>query len=119
MIVAAVLLGAAAPPPAMSVATFLTKADPLQKKGPMAVFSPDLKLLTRQIKADAAQLRADNKAAEAAGRPKAYCTPGAGVKLSNRDILGAMTAVPAPQRATTRTKDALRAYFVRRYPCRG
>ncbi len=103
---------------AMPVSTFLAKADRLQKKGPMAMFSGDLKLLTRQIKADAAQLRAANKAAAAAGRPKAYCTPEAGVKMSNRDVLTAMQAVPAAQRSTTSTRDALRAYFAKRFPCK-
>jgi hypothetical protein len=103
---------------AMPVSTFLAKAETLQKKGAMAIFSGDLRLLTKQIKSDAAQLRAANQAAAAAGRPKAYCTPPGGVKLSNRDVLGAMQAVPAPLRATTSTRDALRAYFVRRFPCR-
>ena len=104
---------------AMPVSTFLTKADALQKKGPMALFSSDLKLLTNQIKRDAGELRAENKAAEAAGRRKTYCTPAAGVKLTNRDILAIMNAVPPAQRAATHTKDALRAYFARRFPCRG
>ena len=114
----AIALGAApATAVAMPVATFLTKADALQRKGPMALFSSDLKLLTNQIKRDAGELRAENKAAEAAGRRKAYCAPAGGVKLTNRDILGAMNAVPPPQRATTQTKDALRAYFARRFPC--
>lgn len=102
---------------AMPVSTFLAKADHLQKKGPMVMFSGDLKLLTRQIKADAAQLRAANKSAAAAGRPKAYCTPEGGVKMSNRDVLTAMQAVPPAQRATTSTRDALRVYFARRFPC--
>lgn len=106
-----------APATAMPVSTFLAKADRLQKKGPMALFAGDLQLLTRQIKADAAQLRAANKAAAAAGRRKAYCTPQAGVKLTNRDILGAMQSVPPAQRATTSTRDALRDYFARRFPC--
>ncbi len=103
---------------AMPVSTFLAKADSLQRKGPMALFSSDLKLLTRQIKADSAQLRAANQAASAAGRPKAYCTPGAGVKMSNKDVLVAMREVPAAQRSTTTTRDALRAYFAKRFPCR-
>jgi len=102
---------------AMPVSTFLAKADKVQKKGPLAMFSGDLKLLMGQIKTDAAQLRAENKAAEAAGRPKAYCTAPGGVKMSNRDILSAMHAVPPAQRARTSTKDALRAYFARRFPC--
>jgi hypothetical protein len=102
---------------AMPVSTFLAKADKLQSKGPLAMFSGDLKLLMGQIKTDAAQLRAENKAADAAGRPKAYCTAPGGVKMSNRDILAAMNAVPPAQRARTSTKDALRAYFARRFPC--
>ena len=102
---------------AMPVSTFLTKAETLQKKGALAMFSGDLKLLMKQIKTDAAQLRAENKALVAAGRQKAYCTPDGGVKLTNRDILAAMNAVPTAQRAATPTKTALRAYFARRFPC--
>ena len=104
---------------AMPVAAFLAKANALQKKGPMALFSGDLKLLMNQIKRDAAELRAENKAAEAAGRRKAYCTPDAGVKLTNRDVMDAMNAIPAAQRSALHTKDAMRAYLARRYPCRG
>ena len=111
------LLAAPAAASAMPVSTFLAKAEALQSKGALAMFSGDLKLLMNQIKADAASLRADNKAAEATGRPKAYCTPAGGVKLSNRDIMGAMQAVPPAQRATTDTKSAMRAYFARRFPC--
>jgi hypothetical protein len=102
---------------AMPVSTFLAKADKVQKKGPLAMFSGDLKLLMGQVKTDAAELRAENKAAAAAGKPKAYCTAPGGVKMSNRDILSAMQAVPPAQRARTSTKDALRAYFARRFPC--
>jgi hypothetical protein len=102
---------------AMPVSTFLAKADKLQKKGPLAMFSGDLRLLMRQVQTDAAELKAENKAAAAAGRPKAYCTAPGGVKLSNRDILSAMQAVPPAQRDRTSTKDALRAYFARRFPC--
>lgn len=103
---------------AMPVSTFLTKADAVQKKGALAIFSSDLKLLLNQIKQDSAALRAENVAANAAGRTKLYCTPPGGVRLSNKDIIVAMREVPAPRRATTKTKDALRAYFARRFPCK-
>ena len=102
---------------AMPVSTFLTKADALQKKGAMAVLSKDLRLLMNQIKQDAGDLKTANQAAVAAGKPKAYCTPAGGVKLSNRDILEAMRAVPPAQRAATSTRDALRTYFAKRWPC--
>ena len=102
---------------AMPVSTFLAKADKLQEKGPLAMFSGDLKLLMGQIRTDAAELRAENKTAAAAGKPKAYCTAPGGVKMSNRDILSAMQSVPPADRARTSTKDALRAYFALRFPC--
>ena len=102
---------------AMPVSTFLAKADRLKSKGPLAMFSGDLKLLMGQIKTDAGELRAENKAAAAAGKPKAYCTPDGGVKMSDRDILAAMQAVPPAERSRTSTKAALRAYFARRFPC--
>ena len=113
--VAALAVPAAAS--AMPVDQFLGKAEALKKKGPLALFSGDLKLLTNEIKANSAQLRAENQAAAKAGRRKAYCTPAGGVAMSDKDILAAMQAVPAPQRAATSTKDALRAYLARRFPC--
>jgi hypothetical protein len=117
ILVGALLVAAPVVAAAMPVSTFLAKADKLQKKGALAMFSGDLKLLMGQVKTDAAELRAENKAAEAAGKSKAYCTPPGGVTLSNRDVLGAMKAVPPAERARTSTKAALRAYFARRFPC--
>ncbi len=102
---------------AMPVSTFLAKADKLQSKGPLAMFSGDMKLLQNQIKADSAALRAERIVAQSAGKRPAYCPPGA-VKMGVKEIIGAMRAVPAAQRATTDTKDALRAYFARRFPCK-
>ena len=102
---------------AMPVSTFLTKAEALQKKGALAMFSGDLKLLTRQVKADAAQIRAERLAARAAGKRTAFCPPEAGTKLTDKDVLTAMQAVPAAERARTTTKEALRAFLVRRHPC--
>lgn len=102
----------------MPVATFLAKAEKLKAKGPLAIFSGDLKLLMKEIKADATQLRAERLAAQAAGRPMAFCPPAAGVKLTDKDVLLAMQQVPPAERARTDTKDALRAYLAQRHPCR-
>jgi len=102
---------------AMPVSTFLAKADALRAKGPLAIFSGDLKLLMRQVKADAAALAAENKAAQAARRPKSYCTPAAGAKMDEKEVLAAMQAVPAAERSATETRSALRAHLARRYPC--
>jgi hypothetical protein len=106
---------AAAPAP-MSVATFIAKADGLKKKGPLALLSGDLKLLMNQVKQDSAQLKAENKALEAAGRKKHYCAP-EGSGMSQKDLLAAVEAVPPAQRARTSTKEAFKVYIARRYPC--
>lgn len=102
---------------AMPVSTFLAKADALQKKGPLALFSRDLKLLTAQVKADAAELRRERLAAKAAGRPQAFCPPEGGIKLTDRDIMDAMRQVPPAHRARTGTKAALKAHLAKRNPC--
>ena len=122
LIASAVVAATAATPAAastMSVQTFVTKAEALKKRGPLALFSGDLKLLMNQVKADSASLRAERLAAKQAGRPQAFCPPEGGVKISDKDIMSAMQAVPAPRRASTDTKSALRSYMARRFPCRG
>lgn len=103
---------------AMPVATFLTKVEALKKKGPLALFSGDVKLLTNQIKSDASKIREERLAAKAAGRPPAFCPPESGTRLSDKDILAAMEAVPAVERSRTDTRVALRNFLVRRHPCR-
>jgi hypothetical protein len=117
MLAALALIAVPAAASAMPVSTFLAKAEALKKKGPLALFSGDLKLLTGQVKKDAAALGAENKASAAANRPKAYCTPASGAAMGQKEVLEAMQAVPAPERATTDTKAALRAWLARRYPC--
>lgn len=103
---------------AMPVSTFLTKAEALKKKGPLAMFSGDLKLLTNQVKGDAGKIREERLAAKAAGKPTAFCPPESGAKLTDKDILAAMQAVPAADRARTDTRIALRNFLSRRHPCK-
>src|SRR4051812_17594776 len=104
---AAALVAAPTAASTMPVGTFLAKASALKAKGPFALFSGDLKLLTDEIKANSVALRAENEAAAKAGRPKAYCTPRGGVALSQDDIMQAMQAVPPQGRNHTDSKDAL------------
>lgn len=109
------LMGASAT--AMPVSTFIQKTEALKAKGALAMFSSDIGLLKKQVKQDGDQLKAENKALEAAGKRKHYCAP-EGSALTLKDLLSAVEAVPVPQRARTSTKDAFRDYIARRYPCR-
>jgi hypothetical protein len=103
---------------AMDVATFLAKADALQKKGMMALMSSDYKLLKNEIVAHSQTLRAERLAAERAHRRPAYCPP-AKSGLKSDEILAAFRSIPAAQRPSIDVKDALRALLARKYPCRG
>ncbi|MEO6198313.1 MAG: hypothetical protein ABIO68_00040 [Sphingomicrobium sp.] len=112
----AVPLGAAS---AMPVSTFLEKAGRLEKKGPLALLSGDLKLLMNQVKADFASLRTERQAGKAGGKPLAYCPAEKKVEITDKDVMAAMRAVPAAQRPGTETRGALRAMLVRKFPCPG
>jgi hypothetical protein len=103
---------------AMDVATFLAKADSLQKKGMMALMSSDYKLLKGEIVAQSQGLRSERLAAQRAGRKAAYCPP-ADSDLGSGEILAAFRTIPAAQRSRVQVKDALRALLARKYPCRG
>jgi hypothetical protein len=114
-LLAIVPLGAAN---AMDVATFLGKADALQKKGMMALMSSDYKLLKSEIQTNGAALRAERLAAERAGKKPAYCPP-AKQSLTSNEVLAAFRTIPVAQRPQIQVKDALRALMARKYPCRG
>jgi hypothetical protein len=103
---------------AMDVATFLAKADALQKKGMMALMSSDYKLLKNEIVAQSQVLRQERLAAQRAGRKPAYCPPEK-TGLKSDEILAAFRSIPAAQRPKIDVKDALRALLARKYPCRG
>ncbi|HEX8513020.1 MAG TPA: hypothetical protein VF688_07920 [Allosphingosinicella sp.] len=114
-LLAVVPLGAAQ---AMDVATFLAKADALQKKGMMALMSSDYKLLKKEIETQAVTLRAEGLADRRAGRKVAFCPPGK-ASLTSGEIVTAFRTIPAAQRPRVQVKDALRALMARKYPCRG
>jgi len=113
-LLAAVPIGAAQ---AMDVATFLAKADALQKKGMMALMSSDYKLLKNEVVAQSQVLRNERLAAQRAGRKPAYC-PTAKSDLESGEILAAFRTIPAAQRPRIQVRDALRALLARKYPCR-
>ena len=103
---------------AMDLATFLAKADALEKKGMMALFSSDYKALKGEVQGAAGQLRNERLAAQKAGRKAAYCPPQKG-GLDSKELLAHFRAIPAQQRPRIQVKDGLRSLLVRKYPCRG
>ena len=102
---------------AMPVSQFLAKADALEKKGAMAMFSSDIGVLKKEITDSAAQLKAERQAAQRAGRKPAYCPrEGAKGSLDSKEILTHFRAIP-PAKRGMQVKDGLRSLFARKYPC--
>ena len=103
---------------AMNIATFLQKADALEKKGMMALFSSDYKLLKGEVEAASSQLRTERIAAQKAGKKPAYCPPAKG-GLGPQELLAQLRTIPVPQRGRMDVKDGLRTVLARKYPCPG
>ena len=102
---------------AMTVATFLQKAEALQNSGITAMFSSDLGLLKREVAAASQSLRAERLAARRAGRRPAYCPPeNSGVTPA--ELLAGFRAIPAAQRQRIDVREGLRRVLVRKFPCR-
>lgn len=112
------LLMGAAPAQAMTVADFLAKVQALKAKGPMALLSPDIGLLKREVDSASAAYRADLAAAAAAGKRPRSCPPPKGqVKLGSDELIAEFEKIPPARRGISVTS-AFAAMMHRRYPCR-
>lgn len=116
--IAAVLLSpmaALAAPGDMSVAAFLEKADALKAKGFTAMFSNDIGLLKSEGKAAGQDYKARLQRERAAGRPSSCPPPG--TKVDSNDLIAFMRTYPPAVRPRISMKQAIAAYFIRKYPC--
>lgn len=118
MVVAgAVALFAAAPAASrMTLAEFLPKANALEAKGAMALFSRDLKPVMTEMKAVSAEMKAEAEQRRAAGLPKRACPP-AGTKLDSGQMLAMLNAIPPAERGVS-VKDGFLRAMAARFPCR-
>jgi hypothetical protein len=103
---------------AMPLPVFLQKAEALEKKGMLALFSSDLGLLKNEVHAATEALRAERLAARAAGRAQAYCPPRDSGSMTSDALLAALRQIPPAQRAHMDVKDGMRTILARKFPCR-
>jgi hypothetical protein len=100
---------------AMPVSTFLAKAGGLEKKGMMALFSSDIRVLKKEIQQSALAVRNEQIGARKAGRRPASCMPDS-IKLNSKELLDYLRSIPAPQRAMP-IRQAFQGFASRKYPC--
>ncbi len=99
----------------MPISTFLAKADALQKKGAMALFSSDVGLLKKEIQYSGKALRAQQVAAKKAGGKPVYCMP-AKATVSSGELLTHLRSLPPAQRSQP-IQAGVASLMRKKYPC--
>jgi hypothetical protein len=103
---------------AMSVGTFLAKAQALQDKGMFALGSSDIALLRDEVTNAANAYRADLAADAQAKRPARACPPPRNkTNVTSKDIIASFKAIPAAERGIS-VKVAFYRFMDKRFPCR-
>ena len=102
----------------MSVAAFLPKAEALKKKGMMAMFSSDLKVLKAEAEGAASHYRAALAADRKAGRTPHSCPPPKGKASIGADaMMDHLRSYPASRRGSVSMKTAFADLMKKKYPC--
>ena len=117
-VIAAMLVGGMAMPAsaAMTVGTFLARANALRDQGPMALMSPDFPALKAEAKAATTQLKAERAARAAAGKPPIACVP-EGESVGIMYMLDGLSDLPASYQKRP-LKDGYARVLANLYPCR-
>ena len=101
----------------MPVSQFLAKAEALKKKGPLALFSGDMKVLKGEINESAKAYGTDVRAARKAGKLTHSCPPqGTTLSMNSDELLGYFNSIPPAQRGMT-VKAAFYNLMKKKFPC--
>ncbi|GAA4023486.1 hypothetical protein GCM10022280_25290 [Sphingomonas swuensis] len=98
---------------------FLTRAERLLGKGPLALVDGDYKRLQREGTAAGDSIRLEREAAEKAGRKILYCSPKPRAELGNMEFIKGLRAIPQQQRERISLRQGMLIVLQRKYPCRG
>lgn len=112
---AAAILPVSAASAAISVGTFLTRADALKAQGIGAMLSPEFGALRDEAKAATRQLRAEDEARRAAGKQPIACVP-EGSSVGIMEMLDGLHAL-SPAEKKQPLKNGYARVLAKRYPC--
>jgi len=114
---ATMLLTATASAQSMNAESFHQRAMALQKKGPLALFSGDVKLLTNEARAAGQRSRELRLAAVKAGKPRRYCPPEGKQRMNSNEFMSRLSAIPQADRAKIDMTEAMTRIFAVKFPC--
>lgn len=100
----------------ISVASFLGKADALLAKGPMALFSPDVKVLRGEAEAAIQAYKQRLISEKVSGRPSS-CPPDR-ITFGQRQMISHLRQYPAAVQPVTTLQSALADLIIKTWPCR-
>ena len=100
----------------MTVAAFLNTADDIPRN-PTAMLRADTRRLLSEVRTATRTVRAEQDAAQAAGRTPRTCMPER-VSLDADGLLARFNAIPASRRNITVTQ-AMREWMAEEHPCSG
>ena len=101
---------------AMTVGTFVTRANALRANPLTALTSPDFALLRAEARTATQQLKAERDARKAAGKSPIACVP-EGESIGITQMLDGLAALPPAQQKLP-LKDGYAKVLAQRYPCR-
>ena len=116
LLIGVVALAVSTTAAAMPVSTFLAKADALQKKGMLAMFSSDLGLLKSVTKGDIEAFAAQLKDHSVAACPPKNAS-GYKINFTSDELLKYYRAVP-PARRNISSRQAFAEFMSSKYPCK-
>ena len=120
-VLAAVLaiVPAAASAQSMNAEQFYQRATALQKKGMLALLSSgEIKALTNEAQAAAAQTAENRRAAIKAGQQPRFCPPPGPATMKDKEFMARLGALPASERARMSMGEAMTRILAVKFPCR-
>ena len=103
---------------AMPAETFFQKAKALQRKGMMAVFSRDVKLLVREATAAGETARAQRLAALRIGARPRYCPPPGSPRMDSEEFMIRLGEMTRTERLRIDMTEAMIRIMMIKFPCR-
>jgi hypothetical protein len=101
----------------MNAEAFYERGSALARRGPLALFSSDLKPLMAEGSAAGEKARAQRLAALKSGRKPRYCPPSDVRGMDSREFLQRLGAIPAAERARIDMTEATTRILAGKYPC--
>ena len=116
---AALLAPVAASAQSMNAENFLSRANKLKAKGPLALFSRgEIKVLMNEGKASGDAARRQRLAAIKAGKKPRYCPPDGPQQMDSDEFMTRLAAIPRVERQRINMAEAMTRILIVKFPCR-